>query len=371
MTVNKEYNKYAVIFIPTWSCNCICKHCFEDLKPETVKDDFWDVFYKRLKEMAKDLKIKDLVVYWQGGDIMTMNPKDVKKALDLGTKIFKDANCGLEHHCQTNLIGYNSQWADIITKYFGGRISSSLDYPNLYRQTPVIKKEQYNDYWITKKEEAEKDGLVVSVISLPNTESIKLGAKKFYNYFKNKAGIRNLQLNFSYPGANGKDPQPMDPKKLGDFLEDLYHLWIKSDRYMHLSPIETFEKIFVTGNQEGGVPCIWSYSCAKSLIAIGPDGAVGQCDCWVSTHHDYNFGNIYDKPIVDILASDKRKMFLDHPLKMIEDPECKECPYWKTCFGGCPIRAYSFYNDMYSKDYYCTVYKRIFSMILDQNRIHQ
>jgi sulfatase maturation enzyme AslB (radical SAM superfamily) len=53
---------------------------------------------------------------------------------------------------------------------------------------------------------------------------------------------------------------------------------------------------------------------------------------------------------------------------MIRDPECGTCELWSICFGGCPLRAFSFSGEFYSRDYYCPVYRSMCARILAQHQ---
>ncbi|MBI5417199.1 radical SAM protein [Candidatus Poribacteria bacterium] len=366
-----EHKNFSIVFIPTWECNCTCGHCFEKIIPQVIKDEYWNKFFLKMRDLTSKLCIDKLLIYWQGGEVLTMKPANIKKGLKICADIFKDTKCTVEHHLQTNLLLYNSQWKEIISEFFIGSISSSMDFPNIYRTSPQLDQKTYINAWLNKKEEAEKDGFVVSVVTLPNIKTIEIGAKSFYSFFKNDMGIRNLQINFSFPGVNKNIPEQMDRDKLAIFLEQLYNIWVNDKRYINLNPFVPLEnRIF---KNAGTLSCAWSFSCANFLFAVGPDGEVGQCDCWISTQKTHSFGSLLELSIDEILGSAKRKPFLERPIKMIDDPECGVCEFWQICYGGCPVRAFTFNGDIFSKDYYCPVYRKLFLTILKngQKDIHK
>jgi len=364
--MNRHDKQFSLVFVPTLACNCTCTHCFENIVPRTIDDDAWGPFFRKVKEMTSLEGIAKLLIYWQGGEVMTMGPVKVRRGLEIIDKIFRNTDVTVEHRLQTNLLLYDSEWKDIIKDYFRGRIGSSVDYPNLYRSTPDIPPVDYNQAWLEKKERAEGDGIFVSAVTLPNTETLRLGAGQFHSFFRDEAGVRNVQINFPFPGARDGFPLPLDLEGLSYFLEAVYDIWLSSGRYLNLNPFIPLERRMLKG--EGSLSCVWSYSCGKSLMSLGPDGEVGQCDCWISTHKSYIFGNIIDTATEGILCSGEREIFLNRPIHVIDDPECAGCDFWQICHGGCPVRAYTFNGDIYSRDHYCKVYKGIFSMILEKNR---
>jgi len=354
---------FSIVLIPTFACNGACSHCFEKISPQSVNREEWPEYFSRIKELANYKKVDKLLLYWQGGEVMMMGARAIRKALEVCADTFSDDGIALEHHLQTNLLLYDRKWREIIARYFRGNISSSLDYPNLYRVTAGLDCAGYVDAWFEKKKQAEADGFVVNIITLPNVSTLELGAVEFYSYFKDRVGVSNVQINFPFPGLDSEKPEPLKLDRFADFMEELYQVWVDSDRYLNLNPFYALENRLY-GNT-GRLPCCWSYNCADYLVAVSPDGDIGQCDCWVATHTDYNFGLLGRQPIDEIFTSPERGRFLNRPATMINDPDCGQCPYWMICFGGCPIRALSFTGDLYSKDYYCPVYKRIFAAVIE------
>lgn len=114
------------------------------------------------------------------------------------------------------------------------------------------------------------------------------------------------------------------------------------------------------------LPCVWSYSCAKGLVCVGPDGQAGQCDCWVAAYPEYNYGSFLGDSIEAVLASPNRKALLDRPLRLARETSCGECRFWAICHGGCPVRAFAFTGDSQEPDHYCRVYQAMFSAVLDE-----
>jgi len=352
---------FSVVFVPTLSCNCRCLHCFETLDDRRIADGSWEMIFAKMHELAETVGCRTLRLYWQGGEVLCLDPDSVRRGLEVGAAVFGDNGVTLEHYFQTNLLLYDtSRWKDVVSKFSLGKISSSLDFPNLYRMTPSLTAEEYTRAWMQKKELAQRDGFVVSVISLPNPETLRLGAERFYRFFKEEVGVTNVQVNFPFPGKNGA-LQPLDLEELARFMTDLYEVWVASDRDLNLSPFQALEgRLF---HHKGRLPCVWAYSCADTLLAIGPDGEVAQCDCWVSAFKERCFGSLVKQPVDTVLNSSERRLFLERPLKLARDSKCGECKFWKLCNGGCPVRAFTFTGDMFAPDHYCQVYDAMFSAV--------
>ena len=362
--MNRSLKRFGIILIPTWGCNNTCDHCFENIGPRTASADFWDLFFRRAREFAEPKGIDRLVIYWQGGEVLTMPAREVERGLRIGEKVFAGSTTELEHHLQTNLMVYSHEWRDIIAHFFRGSISSSLDFPNVHRSTPRLGVAEYTSAWLAKKAEAECDGFEVNLITLPNSGTFDIGADRFYRFFKDEVGVKNLQINFPFPGIAGDKPARLDRDRLGRFMHDLYHTWIADGRGMLLNPFAPLEDRIL--REEGTLSCAFSFSCANFLFAVGPDGEVGQCDCWLSTHKEHRFGYLANNTIAVLLEAPTRRPFLTRATQMIGDPECGACEFWPICFGGCPLRADAFSGEFFSRDYYCPVYQSMCRDVVEE-----
>ena len=352
---------FSMVFLPTLTCNCQCTHCFENLSATSMDADQFLPVFGQMRQLAALIGCKTLRVYWQGGEVFCMCPDSVQKALDAAHAAFEGSGVKLEHHLQTNLLLYDSgRWKKTVKKFASGTISSSLDYPNLYRTAGKLSGEDYNRRWLEKKAEAEADGFRVSLISVPNPHSLKLGARQFYSYYRDTVQVDHLQVNFPFPGT-GKGLEALDLDELSKFMVDLYMVWTQSGEVLNLSPFLSMRERLARNT--GILPCPWGESCARSLIAVGPTGIVSQCDCWLATYEDYGFGVLGKDSVSEILTSENRKIFQRRPYILAQHTECGECKYWGICYGGCAVRSYAFSGQFYGPDHYCQVYKSMFSAL--------
>ena len=354
---------FSVVFMPVLSCNCNCRHCFEELDGQRLDDSEWQRCFEKMLALATRAGSGTLRVYWQGGEILCLSPDSVHGGLDRAEEVFRDSGIGVKHYLQTNLLLYDTcQWKDVLLRFRKGSVSSSVDFPNVYRVAGSRSGDEYNRYWLEKKNILEQDGIRVSVIALPNSETLELGAEKFYRYYRDELQVQALQVNLPFPGNAGA-PAPLDLERLSAFMVELYDVWLHNGRDLPISPFTYFEgRIF---GAKTTLPCIWSFTCAKGLICVGPDGQAGQCDCIVATHPRYNFGSFLEDSIEAVLSSPNRRAILDRPLRLARETSCGECRFWAICHGGCPVRAFAFTGDTQEPDHYCQVYRAMFQTILD------
>ena len=56
------------------------------------------------------------------------------------------------------------------------------------------------------------------------------------------------------------------------------------------------------------------------------------------------FGNLFNEPLQEILASEARRAFLNRTA-WLRQGECSACRWWAFCHGGCPNDAYLTHKD--------------------------
>ncbi|MGA1842483.1 MAG: radical SAM protein [bacterium] len=283
---------------------------------------------------------------------------------EISEKVFQRDDIHCSHSLQSNLLLYNKEVGDLIKNVFNKTISSSLDFPNIHRK--LNNKEDYETKWLEKYYEATNDGIKVNVISLLNSESIKVNPLDFYNYYIEK-GIKIFQVNL--PHASGMDKNKAENFKLDieltkGFFSSLMEIWLskKDTDDSVINPFNYF--ISVKTNRLKDTGCIWSYECINNFISVSPTGDISLCDCFNANYSEYIFGNILKDNLSDILNSQNRKRIINRILKIVEG-DCGKCRYLFLCHGGCPIRSLSLNGDINEKDYYCDVYKKIFEISLN------
>jgi radical SAM protein with 4Fe4S-binding SPASM domain len=347
--------------MPTLACNAACEYCFQNKTGSRMSDEVLNRFLDGLLEYSRQENIRGIKIFWQGGDVLTLPPERASEILDIIRERTAGMGITVNHHIQTNLLGYHGGWTRILKDNFRDRISSSLDYPNLYRRAPGIGVDDYFGRWLQKKNEIERDGFGVSVIALPNAETLERGAGAFYDFFRNTAGVRSLQVNFPFPGIGSDYPRQLSLRKYADFLRDLYRVWVADGKRIYLRPFTTIER--KKKNPQASTFCIWSYCCADDILAVAPGGEVAQCDCWILCLDEFQYGTVRDAGLRQLLASPNREIFYRRTEQLALQGECGQCDYWRLCHGGCPIRAYRFSGNFFQKDHFCSVYRALFDTV--------
>lgn len=357
-------NHLSVVFLPTNKCNVNCTYCFEDKTDHRMThEQLTAVITKLLDFMEKD-GINSMTLHWQGGELMTMPVEWFEKAYEIISGLADERGRTVDHGMQTNMIAYTPRWNDIIKRMFGGRVGTSMDFPNLYRQLKNGSSYDYSRIWARNVKAAREAGIGVGVIAVPNYKTLKMGAEAFYSFFVDESGINDFQVNTPFPGGetnDTKDGLALNDESLTRFFTELTDIWIERGygKGVSISPMDQLIGHF--SNQPSSLPCIWQSNCADEFFSIDARGFVAQCDCWVTSYPEYFFGNIFEEEsLFELLQkSPARKQFLDRPAAII-DRSCIECDYLSICHGGCPVRTYTNKQTLLEKDPFCGLYKALF-----------
>lgn len=356
---------FSLILLPTLECNAECDYCFESKSNHQLSLDQLSTIIQKVIDYMELNHFEAMSIYWQGGEVMTMSPKWFEQAHGIIQEIATRRNRQVTNYIQSNMISYSRKWNRVLAEMFGNSVGSSMDFPNLHRKIKGGSPKAYERIWSRNIREAKAAGIEVGVISIPNEQTLDMDAERFYSYFVNKLGITDFQINTPFPGGSQNDVKtgfPLETYRLSCFLANLSNVWMEQGfhRGVRIGPINQLLDYFVYGKQN--LLCIWRDNCINEFVCVDPRGYVAQCDCWVTGYPESRFGNIFDTgSLSDLLRnSEARRHLQARPGELILKEDCLDCAYLTICHGGCPVRAYTVHGDLFRKDPYCQLYKRVF-----------
>lgn len=357
----------SIIFVPTLSCNCECAYCFEEKKPGRISLEDLGTVFERIASYLSRSGVRAVDVYWQGGEIMVLPQQWCLDAGHSIAKVMHDHNLRVAQFLQTNLMDYEPAWDSVIWPLFNGLVGSSLDFPNLHRKFRGVSGEGYNDLWATRYREAVTRGLEVSVISVPNRGTLSASPEDFYRYYVDELGLKSLQLNTPFAaGPSGKLAAEvfLDPAALGDFVAGLLDVWFSREDGVTISPFQAMIDTMTRGAAQANIPCFFCPNCVNGFFCLGPGGEIAQCDAWLGSFPERNYGNLLEtEDLGTVLVSPERMALARRTANLIAASECPECPYFSLCHGGCPIRTMSAKGSPDHSDPYCLAYKSMFAAV--------
>lgn len=356
---------FSLILLPTLGCNAECDYCFESKSDHHLSLDQLPTIVQKVIDYMELNHFEAMSIYWQGGEVMTMSPKWFEQAHGIIQEIATRRNRQVTNYIQSNMLSYSRKWNRVLAEMFGNSVGSSMDFPNLHRKIKGGSPESYERIWSRNVREAKAAGIEVGVISIPNEHTLNIDAERFYSYFVNELGITDFQVNTPFPGGSQNDVKmgfPLETHQMSRFLTNLANVWMEHgfQRGVRVGPINQLLDYFVYGKQN--LLCIWRDNCVNEFVCVNPQGYVAQCDCWVTGYPESRFGNIFDAgSLSDLLRnSEARRRLQTRPGELILKEDCLDCAYLTICHGGCPVRAYTVHGDLFRKDPYCQLYKRLF-----------
>jgi uncharacterized protein len=320
-------------------CNIACEYCFylekKKLFPYKKKTDF------RMSEDTLETFVKQYVngqpygttevnFTWQGGEPTLMGIGFYKKAIDFQNK-YRRKGMKISNAFQTNGILLNNDWA----KFFKDNnflVGISIDGPeklhNKFRKDHSGV-ETFSSVMagLDALKEYNVDFNTLTVVQSDNGNY----PQEVYSFLK-KIGSTFMQfIPIVEPeGKGGISHCTVSPQQWGNFLNTIFDLWIKQDLgRIFVQHFETIVGIYA------GYPsslCVHSPVCGRAVL-LEHNGNLYSCDHFV--FRENLLGNIHSTTLTNMVDSDFQKSFGLHKIKSLP-LICKECPYLKLCYGGCP-----------------------------------
>jgi sulfatase maturation enzyme AslB (radical SAM superfamily) len=76
-------NQLSLILLPTDKCNVACEYCFEDKTAGFMTHEQLALTIEKLLDHMEHQRIHELIIYWQGGEVMIMQPEWFERAHEL------------------------------------------------------------------------------------------------------------------------------------------------------------------------------------------------------------------------------------------------------------------------------------------------
>ena len=165
-------NCFSVILSRRTAATQIWEYCFEHKTSDVMKLEDLEPILQRVTSYLRSQEVTNLRIYWQGGEVLTMNPEWFLRPHDIVRDVSERSGVTIDNAMQSNLIGFGAQWPRVISEMFNGQIGSSLDFPNVYRKVVGGTPEGYNDLWIRRYNEAREAGIRVGAIAVLHSRRV-------------------------------------------------------------------------------------------------------------------------------------------------------------------------------------------------------
>ena len=154
-------------------------------------------------------------------------------------------------------------------------------------------------------------------------------------------------------------PQSVTPQGYGTFLRRVFDLWVRQD--LGKLDVQLFAEM--ARILAGGEPslCWMSPTCGRVLV-VEEDGGVYACDHFVDGEH--RLGDL-NRQRLEPLANSPRQLAFGSRKEEALTGECRSCPWYRFCGGGCPKDRFALSQEGEAGQYYlCPGLKEFFAHVV-------
>lgn len=344
-------------------CNLSCSYCYMEAGSHcysTIMAD--EILKKTIKEVAS-LQLNRVEFSWHGGEPLIAKKVFYKRAKELQLMYLGSAT-QVKNCLQTNGTIITKDWVNFFVDYKFG-VGLSIDGPEDINDSNRHYKSGKGSFLsvmqgIKVLQEAGYDVHVIPVV----TKAAVHRVKEIFDFFIEN-GINHFAFTPCFPKRSGlqQSPQKCDQhtvnaEEFGIFMIDIFDLWMKlNNPNVTVRYLKEITKMLL-----GGEPslCIFrrSHFCYR-FLTIDTNGDIFPCDSYMS--EEFLLGNIRHSSLRQVLSSPKYIKFKENVVKVSDD--CKCCPVYDICGGGCSFYRYFEMKDFCNKSYYCESMKMLVNHI--------
>lgn len=341
-------------------CNLNCDYCYYRSKgngEKTVIDD------RMLEEFVRQYLAFSQSTFqftWHGGEPTLAGVDFFENIISLQQFYGKEKK--ISNEIQTNATLVNEKWIDFFERnqfHVGVSIDGPQEIHDKYRRDRLGKgsfEKVTRAISLLRRSKLQWGALVVlTKASLGSEERI------FEFLVRNK--INNFDLLpviFLDKKTDISDDYSISPEEFREAIVKMFNLWWKLDKPdIH---IRLFQEMIRALLKETPLRCICNSPGCANYLTLDCDGTIYPCEAFTGIE-DFNFGNILDSTLKEILANGRYQSFVAKTKEV--DLECRDCKWGQICPGRCIFDRYKYGNDVMEKDFLCS-FRRIFFPYLER-----
>ena len=335
-TIKVQTGRYAkrslsLIIKVVSTCNLACRYC--DANIYSNRRMSLDTVSQIIK-MALDYA--DRVEFiWHGGEPLLTGIQFYEKVVELQKRYRREGQT-IENDLQTNGTLISQEWVDFF-KANDFKVGVSLDGPpEVHNANRVFRNGQGSFEQVMRGVRLlRENGVEFGVLAVITKETVRLGAKKFLDFFIEN-GIFNIGILRQRPALIIGRTDALPREEFDKFAIELLDYWYSLD-----DPrirIREFDAILSRILSARSRVCIFNGDCVGKYLGITPDGDVYHCDKFMFDYR-YKLGNTREQTFEEMLNPMNPKLIRIRS----EDLETKKsisCKYPKICNYGCPKDRY-------------------------------
>ena len=354
---NTSNRSLTVIIKVISACNLACRYCDADIySNQRISIDTVSNIINKALDYA------DYVEFvWHGGEPLLMGIQFYEKVVELQKRYRREGQT-IMNSLQTNGTLISQEWVDFF-KANDFRVGVSLDGPpKVHNANRIFRSGQGSFEQVMRGIRLLKEnGVNFGVLAVITKETVRLGAKRFLDFFIEN-GIFNIGILPQRPALNIGRTDALPREEFEKFAIELFDYWYSLDDPR--IEIREFDDILgrILSSAESNV-CIFSGDCIGRILGITPDGDVYHCDEFMFDDR-YKLGNVREQTFEEILNPMNPKLIRIR-LEDLKTKKSIKCKYSKICNYGCPKDRYVL-SKVYNEEGTCGwcnvidhIYKRV------------
>ena len=359
-------------------CNLDCEYCYyldkEELYPSEKKfkmsDDVLERYIKDLIATSVETGQSEALFAWQGGEPTLLGLDYFRRIVAFQTK-HRPQGLRIANTLQTNGILLDAQWAAFLAKekfLVGISVDGPRKLHDRYR-TDRAGRPSF-DAVMQGLDHLRMAGVEFNILTTVHHANVARG-KDLYRFLrslgspfvqfipiverKRAAGGLAAAPQIDADPGNALTEWSVTPKAYGKFLCDIFDIWFRQD--VGRVFVQLFESQIRHWAGWRSSLCIFAETCGTAL-ALEHNGDVYACDHFV--YPEYRLGNIMDKPLRELVWSDRAHDFGQDKAETLT-AQCRNCQFLSACNGGCPKhRILTSRDGEPGQNYFCESYMMFF-----------
>ena len=330
-----------IIIKATTLCNLACVYCSEgDREADTITDE---VFYRLVDELPKLLEHigdKEITFLWHGGEPLLLGIERLSRLMDYAKEQL--SNYRVCFNMQSNGYLLDEKVIAMIKKY-DLHMGISLDgYKDLHDASRRTKNNEPTFARIMENiKKLKAAGHNFGTLMVLNSAE-EIDVNKLFAVIKEYGLLPKIHPVIPLGRAAGRKDSAEINRSYILLMEKLFEKAMADDAEIIIEPLDELLDAIIESNPVH--ECSYNGTCAKYMISLFPDGAVGYCGRRFNGENML-FGNIMDTGLVELYESVSAKLIRVRD-KYLQENECKNCKYWMFCHGGCTFEAVEAFGDI-------------------------
>lgn len=324
-----------------------------------------DTLDSYIRQYIQSQRTPEVTITWQGGEPTLMGLDFFRKSVEYAEK-YKKPGMAIQYTMQTNGTLLDHNWCNFFREN-NFLIGLSLDGPKRMHDAYRVDKggNPTFDKVMRGLHLMQDHGVKFNILACVHAANASYPLE-VYRFFRDTIGAEFIQFipiverdnETGFQEGNEVTDRSVGPEQYGGFLISIFNEWVRHD--VGRVYVQIFDTSLAAWVGEPSSLCIFSPTCGNAL-ALEHNGDLYSCDHFVEPR--FLLGNINERPLVDLITTDKQRRFGLDKLNTLP-MYCRECTVRFACHGGCPKNRFiETPGGEPGLNYLCASYKTFFQYI--------